>query len=573
MKKTVLIFLAVFMCFILIACDNQNTATITCVNCGEKNATNAKFCQSCGKSVSSTNNEEDNTDTNDDSSNSPENNETDKTECLHQEIIDQAVAPTCTKDGKTEGKHCSLCGETLIAQNTISKLGHSIVTDYGYDATCQKTGLSNGSHCSVCNTVVSHQTTIAKVTHNYINGKCQWCEANDPNIKVDIPSQVIYNKNNVKITTKGMYEDEFGDTCVKLLIENNSTKNLLIQFDWCAINGYMIDPIFSEEIVSGKKVNTEVSFSSDDIDKICVDIIQNITFVLKFMDNDTWDNLFSSHIIELKSTPTITPTEQYDTSGVVVYNKNGVKIIAQKIFVNEWDDYNVVLYIENNSQADVMIQTRNVSVNGYMIEPIFSSEICAGMKIVDELCFWKDDLNDNDISSINEIALYFYVVERDSWNDIDYSPAITIHFENNIATKVNGSTGNGNTDTDNSNISASEMNLLLDYLQLSIDSHNNAIQCLTNYIKTSDQDYVTYFYEFISNAYDSVEEMHKISINHTDTQSMVAELESSKEILDDILYGSYTPIELGDMVQDSLANIVNVFDMAKKIVNSNIGTN
>lgn len=39
------------MCFILIACDSQDNATITCVNCGEENATNAKFCQSCGKAI------------------------------------------------------------------------------------------------------------------------------------------------------------------------------------------------------------------------------------------------------------------------------------------------------------------------------------------------------------------------------------------------------------------------------------------------------------------------------------------------------------------------------------------
>ncbi len=43
----------------------------------------------------------------------------------HNEVTDEAVAPTCTESGLTEGKHCDRCGEVIIAQTEVSATGHT----------------------------------------------------------------------------------------------------------------------------------------------------------------------------------------------------------------------------------------------------------------------------------------------------------------------------------------------------------------------------------------------------------------------------------------------------------------
>ena len=60
--------------------------------------------------------------------------------CEHVEVTDNAVEPTCTEKGLTEGTHCSKCGKILQAQNEIPALGHDIEHHAGQSATCTEKG-------------------------------------------------------------------------------------------------------------------------------------------------------------------------------------------------------------------------------------------------------------------------------------------------------------------------------------------------------------------------------------------------------------------------------------------------
>ena len=51
----------------------------------------------------------------------------------HTVVIDEAVAPTRTETGLTEGSHCGVCGEILVAQTEIPALGNFVPGDANGD--------------------------------------------------------------------------------------------------------------------------------------------------------------------------------------------------------------------------------------------------------------------------------------------------------------------------------------------------------------------------------------------------------------------------------------------------------
>ena len=90
----------------------------------------------------------------------------------HIEIIDKAVAATCTATGKTEGKHCSVCNAILVAQETIAALGHKWTAA---DCDTPKT-------CSVCK--VTEGKALGHSYDDNVDGTCNSCGVNRETVEI-----------------------------------------------------------------------------------------------------------------------------------------------------------------------------------------------------------------------------------------------------------------------------------------------------------------------------------------------------------------------------------------------------
>ena len=86
----------------------------------------------------------------------------------HAETVVPAVAPTCTETGLTEGKSCSRCGEILVAQTVVNALGHDETFTHSVSPTCTSSGLSGGKHCRRCFVTIVEQTTLRPLGHSEV---------------------------------------------------------------------------------------------------------------------------------------------------------------------------------------------------------------------------------------------------------------------------------------------------------------------------------------------------------------------------------------------------------------------
>ena len=82
--------------------------------------------------------------------------------------VDVVTAPTCVAQGYTTHT-CSVCGNSYV-DSYVDALGHTEVADAAVDATCETAGKTAGRHCSVCGEVIVAQTEIPALGHNYGDG-------------------------------------------------------------------------------------------------------------------------------------------------------------------------------------------------------------------------------------------------------------------------------------------------------------------------------------------------------------------------------------------------------------------
>jgi len=113
-------------------------------------------------------------------------------------------------------------------------------------------------------------------------------------------------------------------------------------------------------------------------------------------------------------------------SGTVLYENNGIKITYLGIAAMKYGGEEVKLFIQNSSDKNCIVQTRNASVNGIMTSPMFSCSVASGKSAYDSIEFADYTLERSNITSVNSVEFTFIIAD-DNFSDYFESGIITVN--------------------------------------------------------------------------------------------------------------------------------------------------
>lgn len=276
------------------------------------------------------------------------------------------------------------------------------------------------------NEVAEIKSTATEATPAPTPATIETPEPENPWYEVD--EQILLNQEGIKITLKGLDVENWRGPEFKVLVENNTNEKYTIQVRNSSINGVMMDASFSCDVEAGKKANDGIGFALRDFESSGISIIKDVELSFHVFDDD-WDTYFDSDQIVFETHADESYVQKYEADGIVALDQDGFKVIVTGVDYEAMMGADVLVYIENNSGKNVTMQLRDTSVNGFMIDPVFSCDVRDGKKAYDAFGFRSRDLDENSVEKIDTLEFSLHIFEDESWDDVLDTEKITIELK------------------------------------------------------------------------------------------------------------------------------------------------
>lgn len=241
--------------------------------------------------------------------------------------------------------------------------------------------------------------------------------------------QTLLDQDGIVITAIKMVEDELWGNGIKLLIENNTDRNIGVSLNELIVNDYMIDDLFVASVASGKKANETLYLDEDDLERAGIDTIGQIEFYFHIYDATSYDTMFDADGVTLKTNAFDQMEVNVVDEGFELLNEQGIRIVYKYVTEDDFGDQDIVLFVENKSGRNLSVTCDDVSINGFMVTTLFSTTVYDGKMALDEITLFSDDLEENGIENLEEVELMFSIYDPESYDTVYESGMIQFNME------------------------------------------------------------------------------------------------------------------------------------------------
>lgn len=231
-------------------------------------------------------------------------------------------------------------------------------------------------------------------------------------------SWILVDNAELRVEVKSFGQDPIWGHTMKVYLENKTDKLLMYSIDGCVINGVMNDPFWAKEMMAGSKANTEISWfdTNGNIEEVG---ITRLDFTFKVYDSEDWmaDALLNqSYTIYPQGEENVVMSEFVpEADDIVLFDNDEAMMIVTGFREDELWGYTVDAFIKNKTESKLMFSVDNATVNGFMCDPFWASEVAANASAYVGISWLKEDFEMNEITNVEEIVLAVTVNDSEDW--------------------------------------------------------------------------------------------------------------------------------------------------------------
>lgn len=240
---------------------------------------------------------------------------------------------------------------------------------------------------------------------------------------------VLVDEAGVKITATAIDTEALFGPEIKVLVENNSGKDLTFSTGCIAVNGCMVSGLFVVDVVDGKKANESITLMSSDLEKYGIEVIADLSISFEIYETETYEDYLITEQLRF-STMEGGYKQSVDVSEYeVLYDANGFRIVAIDLVNDDFLGEVVRIYMENNTDKLVEFDVEDTSVNGFMVNGTLITEVLPGTCALDYILFFDTEFQENNIETIENLELKFTIMDAETWDTLAESDAFVLTFE------------------------------------------------------------------------------------------------------------------------------------------------
>ena len=237
--------------------------------------------------------------------------------------------------------------------------------------------------------------------------------------KITFTELVAVDNDECSIKITGIDPDDMWGYSLNVQLENKSAdKKYMFSVESAYINGVGCDPFFASEVAAGKKAKEDISFSDKTFKENLGDYT-DIELTFRVYDSDDWSAdavaLETVHVYPYGKENAETFVRNAKKSDKVLVDNDKATVILLGFEDDEIWGYTANLFIVNKSDKYAMFTVEDVSVNGYMVDPLFASDIDSGKCAFDTMSWSDEDFEESGITEVEEIEFTLRAYDNENF--------------------------------------------------------------------------------------------------------------------------------------------------------------